>query len=188
MPSAMYSFMRAATVGGIADQRRSGAAAHQADAGPEIGADLQLVAAPAVQLHHASLADRIHAREDRLRAGDGLVADMLDQLIGGPPGFVIGLAHDDVQANAEADLPSALRRKRRDRRDLLRDLRRRLAPGQVFVDGARRRHRRRLPRSRRNKAADAASAPAGRGAGRLRRGCVCRERSRSRRQAARYRR
>ena len=71
----------------IADQRGPGAAAHQADAGPEIGADLELVAAPAVELHHASLTDRIHARKDRLRAGDGFVADVVDKIVGGLPGL-----------------------------------------------------------------------------------------------------
>ena len=120
---------------GIADQRRAGAAAHQADAGPEIGADLELVAAAAVQLRHALLADRIHPREDLLRRGDRLVGDVLDQLVGRLPGFRIGLAHDDVQADAERELSPARRSGGLHPVDLLGDLRRRLAPGQVLVDG-----------------------------------------------------
>ena len=45
---------------GITNQRGTRTAAHQADAGPEIGADLELVAPATVQLRHALLADRIH--------------------------------------------------------------------------------------------------------------------------------
>ncbi len=43
-----------------ADQRGAGAAAHQPDAGPQVGRDEQPVAAAAMQLGHAALADRIH--------------------------------------------------------------------------------------------------------------------------------
>ena len=79
MPSAIYSFIRSATSFGVADQRGAGAAAHQADAGPEIGADFELVAPAAVQLGHALLPDRIEAREDFLRRGDRLVVELGDQ-------------------------------------------------------------------------------------------------------------
>src|SRR5271166_5390458 len=48
---------------GIADQRGARTATHQTNAGPEIGADLELVAAATMQLLHALLADRIHAGE-----------------------------------------------------------------------------------------------------------------------------
>ena len=51
------------------------------------------------------------------------------------PSLRVGFAHDDMQADAEAQLPSSFRGKRGDRGDLLGDLRRRLAPGQIFVDG-----------------------------------------------------
>ena len=57
-----------------------------------------------MQLRHALLADRVHAREDLLRRGDGLVGDMLDQLVRRLPGLLVGLAHDDVQADAEDEL------------------------------------------------------------------------------------
>ena len=120
---------------GIADQRGARAAPHQADAGPEVRADLELVAPAAVQLHHALLADRIHAREDFLRGCDGVVGDMLDQLVRGFPRRFVRLADDDMQADAEGELASARGRNRPDAVDLVGDLRRRLAPGQIFVDG-----------------------------------------------------
>ncbi len=41
----------------VADQGGARAASHQADTSPEIRADFQLVAAAAMQLHHALLAD-----------------------------------------------------------------------------------------------------------------------------------
>ena len=112
MPSAMYSRIRCGHGLRIADQRRAGAAAHQADAGPEVGADLQLVAAAAVQPAHALLADRIHAGEHGLRLGDARVVDMGDQPVGGGPGLGRGLAHDHVQADAEAQLAPARGRRR----------------------------------------------------------------------------
>src|SRR6185369_1749627 len=62
----------------IADQSRARPAAHQADTGPEIGADLELVAPPAMEARHALLADGIESREGTLRRGDGLVVEMLD--------------------------------------------------------------------------------------------------------------
>ena len=57
----------------VTDQRGAGSTAHQADPGPEIGADFELIAAPAMQLRYAALADRVHACEDLLRVGDGLI-------------------------------------------------------------------------------------------------------------------
>ena len=45
-----------------ADQRGAGAAAHEAEAGPEVGRDDEVVAAPAVQRRHAVLADRLARR------------------------------------------------------------------------------------------------------------------------------
>mgnify|MGYP003693941453 CR=1 FL=1 len=88
-----------------------------------------------MQLRHALLADRVHPREDLLRRGDRLVGDVLDQLIRGLPGFRIGFANDHMQADAERELASALVGDRFHAIDLLGDLRRRLAPGQIFVDG-----------------------------------------------------
>ena len=61
---------------GIANQRRAGAATHQSDAGPQVGADLELVAAAAVQLGHPALTDRVHAGKNLLCIGDRLVAQV----------------------------------------------------------------------------------------------------------------
>jgi hypothetical protein len=36
-----------------------------------------------------------------LGLGDVFVAELADQLVGGGPGFVVGLAHDHVQAHPE---------------------------------------------------------------------------------------
>ena len=113
MPSAMYSCMRSATCLGIADQRGAGAAAHQADAGPEIGADLELVAPPAVQARHALLADRIECARRPLRRGDGVVVDAADQRSAPRQASASRLAHDDMEADAEAQRAAALRRQPR---------------------------------------------------------------------------
>jgi hypothetical protein len=86
----------------IAHQRGAGTAAHQADAGPQVGADFQVVATAAVQRSHALLAHRIEARQGSLGAGDGVVVQVRDQAVGGLPGFGVGFAHDHMQANAEA--------------------------------------------------------------------------------------
>src|SRR5689334_11292125 len=92
---------------GITDQRGARAPAHQADAGPEVWADLELVAAAAMQLGHAMLADRIHPREYLLCRRHRLVGDVLDQFVRRPPGFSVGLAHDHMEANAERKLSPA---------------------------------------------------------------------------------
>ena len=119
---------------GIANQRRAGAATHQSDAGPQVGADLELVAAAAVQLGHPALTDRVHAGKNLLCIGDRLVAQVPDQVVGGFPGLGIGLAHDDMQPDSEAHAPAAVLRERGDATYLLRNLRRRFTPGQVLVD------------------------------------------------------
>ena len=77
------------------------AATHQADTGPQVRSDLELVALAAVKLRHSLLADRIHPLKVLLRGRDGLVADMLDQLIGRSPSRVIGLANNHVEPDAE---------------------------------------------------------------------------------------
>src|SRR5436309_7191029 len=92
---------------GIADERRAGAAAHEADAGPQVRSDLQLVALAAMELRHALLADRVHPRKILLRARYGLVADMLDQLARGLPGRFIGLADNHMKPDAEGKLATA---------------------------------------------------------------------------------
>ncbi len=119
----------------IADQRGAGAAADQTDAGPQIGAHFELVATAAVQFGHAPLTDRIHAREHRLRLGDSVVADILDQFVRRRPGLSVGFPHDHMQPDAKRDLAALGLREFVDCIELVGDKRRRLAPGQVLVDG-----------------------------------------------------
>src|SRR4029077_3511373 len=88
----------------------------------------------AVQLLHALLPDRIHARKDFLRGSDGLVADVPDEIVCGRPGFRTGFPDDDVQAYAKRQFSATPVGRGLDARDLLGDLGRRLAPGQIFVD------------------------------------------------------
>ena len=104
MPSAMYSRMRSATGLGVADQRGAGAAAHETDACPQVWADLQLVAPAAVQRGHPALADGVHAARRRCCAAS-IVASSSRQIRSSAarPGFLVALADDDVQADAEAD-------------------------------------------------------------------------------------
>src|SRR5215469_1995236 len=90
---------------GIADESGAGTAAHKADAGPEIGADLERAAPPAMQVHHALLAHGVEAREGLLGGGDLRVADIADEIVGGGPGERRRLADDDVEADAEAQRP-----------------------------------------------------------------------------------
>src|ERR1700716_50447 len=88
-----------------------------------------------MKLRHALLADRVHPREDLLRRRYGLVGDVLNQFVGPLPGFRIGLANDYMQAYAERELASAPGGGGLYAGDLFGDLRPRLAPRQVFVDG-----------------------------------------------------
>src|SRR6202166_730249 len=120
---------------GIANECGAGAAARQSDTGPEVRADLEPVAASTVQLRHALLPDRIHPRKDFLRRGYGFVGDVLNQFVGGFPGFRIGLANDHMQPYPERELASTARCNRPYPVDLLGHLRRWFAPGQIFVDG-----------------------------------------------------
>src|SRR5277367_5973938 len=55
---------------GVADQGGSSAAAHQADAGPQIGTDLEFVPPSAVECGHTALPYRIHPFEHLLRRRD----------------------------------------------------------------------------------------------------------------------
>src|ERR1700722_13677826 len=120
---------------GIPDQSRSRAATDQTDAGPKVRADLQSVAASAVQLRHALLTDRVHPREYLLRRSYGFVGDMLDQLVRGFPGLGIGFTDNDMKTNAEAELATAFGGDCLDAFDFFGDLRRRFAPRQILVDG-----------------------------------------------------
>jgi len=83
----------------------------------------------------ALVADRVHPRENLLRRSHRLVGDVLDQLVGGLPRFRVGLAHDHMQTDAERKFSPARGGDCLHSLHLLGDLRRWLAPGQIFVDG-----------------------------------------------------
>src|SRR5580693_6911820 len=91
-----------------ADQGGAGAAADEADAGPEVRVDLEVAQAAAVaalvQRAHPLLALRLAGREARLNLGDHVVGDALDQVAGLPPGLLGGVTRDRVQADAEAEV------------------------------------------------------------------------------------
>ena len=74
--------------------------------------------------------------EALLRLADRIVVEMADQSLGRLPCFIIGFAHDEVQTNAEAHLAAAFAGSFAHLGDLLGNLCRRLAPGQVLVDTA----------------------------------------------------
>ena len=57
-------------LGVAADERRARAAAHEADARPQVGGDLELVRPPLVQRDHPALALRLRGGEPRLGARD----------------------------------------------------------------------------------------------------------------------
>ena len=120
-------------VGVAADQRRARATAHQADAGPQVGADLEGVGGAAVQGAHAALAHRLAGAQHRLGALDLRGVQGVEQSLRDAPRLVGGVARDDVQADAEPRLAVQLGGELAHPLDLLGDLLRRLAPGEVDV-------------------------------------------------------
>lgn len=115
----------------VAHQRGAGAAAHQADAGPQVRADLQVILFAAVQRRHAPLADGVETRKGLLCIGDGFLIEVRDQPVGGAPGLFGGFPHDDMQADTEAYLAAFRRRFGAHLFDLLFNLRRRFSPGEI---------------------------------------------------------
>ncbi len=116
-------------------ERGAGAAAHESHTRPEIGANDEPIPPAAMQFRHTALADRVHlCGKARLRAGDLLVRNLRDEFVRGGPGLLLGLAHNEVQANAEAHGTADRRSPLPDSRDLLGDLRRTFAPRQEDVD------------------------------------------------------
>ena len=91
-----------------ADQRGAGAAADQADAGPDVGVDLEVVLAAAVEVEHPALALGLAAAQPRLDLRDGLVVDAGEQPVGLGPGLLGGVAGDRVHPDAEPDLAALL--------------------------------------------------------------------------------
>src|SRR5580698_8883858 len=114
----------------IANQRGSSASSHQAHTRPEIGANFKFFAAAAMQLRHAALAFRVEARECFLRSGDGVVVDVANQIVGCGPGFLLGLANDDMQANAESDGAALFLGQTSNSRNFFFNGLRRLSPGE----------------------------------------------------------
>lgn len=87
-----------------------------------------------MQPRHAALAFGIHARKHGLRTCHGHVVHMADEFFGGLPGLVFGLAHDDVQADAELHGAAVFCSAGAHVGHLLGDFSRWLAPGQVGLD------------------------------------------------------
>ena len=87
-----------------------------------------------MQPRHAALAFGIHARKHGLGTRHGHVVHMADEFFGRLPGLVFGLAHDDVQADAELHGAPMLCSTGAHVGHLLGHFGRRLAPGQVGLD------------------------------------------------------
>ena len=124
----------------IADQRGSRAAARQSDAGPEIGPTEIRARAPSAlaQFEHSPLADRIHLREDFLRASAiALSSNRLMRLSAAAQASSSRLAHDHMEPHPEARRASERGRATPHIRDLLGDCGGRFSPCQISVDCAR---------------------------------------------------
>ncbi len=121
---------------GIADERGSRTCAHEANARPKVGGNDEPVSlAAAVQRTHPLLSDRVGIdREPLLRGFDRIVGQVADQLVCRPPGLGLGLPNDEVDAQSEPELAAARLGAFAHDLDLLGDLGRRLAPGQVRID------------------------------------------------------
>ncbi len=137
-PSAAYSSMRAATVCGSptsavpAPPRTRPTPAHR------LGLNLKRLARCARRRPRAARPCGAGLPNPSARTrparGHGLVVEPADQVLGGGPGGILGLAHDHVQADAELDRAAMLRGAGAHIGHLLRHVRRRLAPGQVGID------------------------------------------------------
>ncbi len=120
-----------------ADERRARAAAHEADARPQVRGDLELVRAALVQRRPCGAGPRTARRASRAWAArDVRGVEAGQQPSGLRPRLLGRVARDDVQADAEAQLAARALRGRADAVELLGDLRGRLAPGEVDVDVA----------------------------------------------------
>src|SRR5580658_8786996 len=82
--------------------------ANEPDARPQIRADLEVFAPPAMELLHPALPDRVHAREGLLRDSDRIVADVLDQFIRRCPRRRIGFTHYYMQPHSEPERAAKL--------------------------------------------------------------------------------
>jgi hypothetical protein len=121
-----------------ADERRTRAAAHQADTGPQVRGDLEVVCigegrAPTVQRAHALLSDRFARGQCSRRSPDRRRVKAVEQPLRLLPGLLARVARERVDAESEAQVAALLGGQPTDPGDLLRDLRRRLTPGEVDV-------------------------------------------------------
>ena len=116
-----------------ADQRRPGAAAEQANAGPQVRRHLQVVRRAAVQVAHPALAFGLAAAQPLLHGADHRLVDALDQPVGLHPRLVRGVPGDDVQPDAVAQRAPGLAGQAVHPAQLGVHGRRRFAPGQVDV-------------------------------------------------------
>src|ERR1700722_20055711 len=118
----------------IADQCSSSSSPHQADSGPKIRTDLQVLSFSVVQTRHSLLSGRIKASECFLSVRNRVVGHIANQFVGCCPGFVRRFAYDDVQADAEADRAPVEGSAFTNLCDFLSDFAWRFTPGQVNID------------------------------------------------------
>ena len=120
------------------DQRGAGAAAHEADAGPDVRVQLERARvariAAVAQRGHPALSLRLGGGEVPAGGGDRLGVHAGEEGRGGRPGLVGGRSGDDVEPDPEAQRPAVGGRLVPHPVDPLGDHRRRLAPGEVHVD------------------------------------------------------
>ena len=151
-----------------ADDGGSHAAAHQRIAAPDIRGDLQQTDVFRIDLlglnilqqrAHAFLPDRFGAPQQRLGAVNTLRGNAVEQACGFAPGLLLGIAADNVKANAKARRAPLGGGQRAHGFQLRRDLLRRLAPADPGVGlgggdllgrraGTAKEHRRHGPRRR----------------------------------------
>src|SRR5437868_7253475 len=83
----------------IADERGTGAAADQADAGPQIRTYLEVRNTSLHQRGHSLLPFGIKFRQTLMGSFNGFLVDVLDEIVSSLPRFRSGLANDYVQAD-----------------------------------------------------------------------------------------
>src|ERR1700719_2272398 len=90
----------------ISDQRRTGSATNQPDPSPKIRTDLQPIALTTMELSHPLLAFGIKTRKCLLCGGNTFVRNVAQKFVGSRPRLLFGVAHYDVNSQAEAERSS----------------------------------------------------------------------------------
>src|ERR1700722_4785743 len=122
------------------DKRCTWSVTNQSYAGPKIGRNFKLPQIfglpPTMQRRHALLANGIDARDIGLSANNRLLIHVIVDILRRGPCLRFGLAHDDIQSDAEADLirPAMVCSKSLDRANFCLGLFRRLAPREIGID------------------------------------------------------